>query len=168
MNCGLDPTVRSDKPRTLQLDGSTAYSVSSRYPRTLPQATRNGTRYHSTAARNVSESSYGSLTTLYSEDRLDIPEGRKSIANPEALEGHIDASQSSYAPLTSSETITPEPINPPDVDYAVREMDLYYHQPRQLSFGEEIQRDFRHRFAAGIDSLTTWWKRDQNSTKTTP
>lgn len=115
---------------------------------------RNSARSRSGAGRDFSLRSWESLSTLYDRDDPDNANDQTSVADQEE---RTLPSESSYAALASS-----EPVNPPDVDYTVREMDLYYHQRREATFGEEPPKTLGNRIAIGFEPVAHWWSGRRN------
>lgn len=78
----------------------------------------------------------------------------EDMSNYAESRGHRLTSRGSYASIAST-----EPIIPRDVDYSVREMDLYYREPRQKIFGEESSQPQEGSLAAKLEPLSRWWKK---------
>ncbi|KAI1847068.1 hypothetical protein JX266_006943 [Neoarthrinium moseri] len=123
VNCGLDPTVRSDSPSTLNLDIASTRSRSSRHTKPSTRATLYPTQI-------LSPELSPSRPSFSTCDKGDQSDSGTDPSSSDASKRQRVVSGSSYTSVPSS-----EPTIAADVDYTVREIDFYYGKPRQVDFG---------------------------------
>ncbi|KAH8203849.1 hypothetical protein TruAng_002026 [Truncatella angustata] len=149
VNCGLNPTVRSDNTSTLGLDVG---SIHTRPPRNARPSTRTApstARPSTVTSRDETHLACDSSLRTPSGTHLAEPEHKGYLAD---LQSHRSASGGSYVSLPSSESFVL-----PNADYEVREMDLYYRQPRRPSF-RQAANSAGNRLGANLESISNWLK----------
>ncbi|ETS81493.1 hypothetical protein PFICI_06495 [Pestalotiopsis fici W106-1] len=152
VNCGLDPSIKSETSGTLRPPSIADSRASTlRYPRTASRALSESSRHLSLSSRDLSPSAYESLSTSGKGNHTEVSDG---FATYDDFRSQRVASRGSYQSLASAD-ITPAP----GVDYSVREMDSFYREPRERNFGDAPPETVGSRLMGGLDSVTSWWKR---------
>ncbi|KAF3008198.1 hypothetical protein E8E14_008425 [Neopestalotiopsis sp. 37M] len=154
INCGLDPSVRSESSGTLRpLSIADSRTNTLRYPRAASRTVSDSSRHLSMTSRDLSPSpsAYEPLSTSGKGGRMEVPD---NFATYDDFRSQRVASRGSYQSLASVDI-----AHPPGVDYSVREMDSFYREPRERDFGDATQQSAGSRLMGGLDSVTRWWKK---------